>query len=148
MGKIAEEEHAFPILGEELNAEATKSGLANFVAPFPTRYCGAAIESSIFYRLYADGGTLKRHAPIDDDAFCAFAGILITLSHHELVQSRTGSDCWTFVFSRFCRERSPNDIDLNRIASECANHIVDELQNGKNVQSNRKAVRAVSHDIF
>ena len=142
--KIAEEEHAFPILGEELNAEATKSGLANFVAPFPTRYCGAAIESSIFYRLYADGGTLKRHAPIDDDAFCAFAGILITLSHHELVQSRTGSDCWTFVFSRFCRERSPNDIDFNRIASECANHIVDELQNGKNVQSNRKAVRAVS----
>ena len=32
----------------------------------------------------------------------------------------------------------PNDIDLNRIASECANHIVDELQNGKNVQSTEK----------
>ena len=55
--KIAEEEHAFPILGEELNAEATKSGLRIL---FPTRYCGAAIESSIFYRLYADG--CKRHA--------------------------------------------------------------------------------------
>jgi len=142
--KTAEEEHVFPILGEELNAEATKSGLTSFVAPFPSRYCGAAIESSIFNRVYFDDGTIKQYASIDDDTFCAFAGILITLSHHELVQSRTGSDCWTLIFSRFCRERSPNDIDLNRIASECAKHIVEELQNGKNVQSNRKAVRAVS----
>lgn len=142
--KTAEDEHAFPILGEELNAEATKSGSASFIAPFPSRYCGAAIESSIFNRVYSDDGTIKQHASIDDDAFCEFAGILATLSHHELVQSRTGSDCWTLVFSRFCRERSPDDIDLNRIAAECAKHIVDELQNGKNVKCNRKAVRAVS----
>ena len=78
--KTAEEEHVFPILGEELNAEATKSGLTSFVAPFPSRYCGAAIESSIFNRVYFDDGTIKQYASIDDDTFCAFAGILIALS--------------------------------------------------------------------
>ena len=142
----AAEEHVFPVLGDELNVEAAKSG--NFIAPFPSLYCGAALESCIFYSInYETKSEAHIKTVISDDAFAECAGILATISHHDLVKSRTGCDCWTALFSLYSRQQSSNgakDVDLNRIANECAKHIMKELTSGKNVKANRKAIRAVS----